>query len=138
MIIPTRAQFRAFVDLPRDEPVEMFNALKYRATARYETPLEDGRSTDVSGEEAYGRYKEVFVPWLTACGGSLIWNASVVLELIGQAVGWDEVFVARYPRAQDFIDMQFDPSYQKSLVHRNAALEAALLIRCTSRPGNTA
>ena len=59
---PTGDQVRAFRDRATSEPISMLNLLKFREKAVYE----DGRESNLSGEEAYQLYgkgfKEVMEP----------------------------------------------------------------------------
>ncbi|MEM8921454.1 MAG: DUF1330 domain-containing protein [Pseudomonadota bacterium] len=130
IIVPTREQFKAFRDLPRDAPVNMLNALKYKPKATYDAPPPCGGSPNVSGEAAYERYKVEFLKYLHSRDGRMLWEGTHEVSLIGTHMEWDAYFVAYYPTAQDFIDMQFDDSYVASLPHRNAALEDSILMRC--------
>ncbi|GAB4269557.1 MAG: DUF1330 domain-containing protein [Pararhodobacter sp.] len=127
---PDRARFGAFKDLPRDEPVQMLNLVRFHAEARYE----DGRRA--TGREAYAAYSRESGPIFRALGGRILWSATPRLMLIGPETGedWDIAFVAEYPTAQAFIDMIRDPAYQKAAVHRTAAVADSRLIRMAPNP----
>ena len=122
---PTREQFNAFKDLPRDEPILMLNLIRYRDIADYG----DG-STDVTGAEAYRRYGEESGPIFARLGGSIIWRGKPQVVLTGPLdEQWDAAFIARYPDAHAFLAMVTDPDYQVAVKHRTAAVATSRLIR---------
>lgn len=131
IFVPTREQILGFKNMDRDETIHMLNLLKYKKHADYEEAPYDGADPNVSGKEAYLRYKKVFCDWVEARGGKLIWDAKVDFQFIGEDEEWDEAFIALYPKAQDFRDMQFDETYQPALQHRSAGLEKSIILRCT-------
>ena len=49
---PTKDQMSGFLEGKDDKPISMINLLKYKEKAEYE----DGRETDLTGEEAYAIY----------------------------------------------------------------------------------
>ena len=49
---PNEEQMAGFLEGDVDSPIEMVNLLKFKEKAEYE----DGRETDLSGEEAYAIY----------------------------------------------------------------------------------
>ena len=122
---PTREQFNAFKDLPRDEPILMLNLIRYRDIADYG----DG-SSDVTGAEAYRRYGEESGPIFARLGGSIVWRGKPKVVLTGPLdEHWDAAFIARYPDAHAFLAMVTDPDYQVAVKHRTAAVETSRLIR---------
>ncbi|MCC0076937.1 MAG: DUF1330 domain-containing protein [Rhodobacter sp.] len=128
-INPDRARFAAFKDLPRDEPVQMLNLVRFRAQAAYE----DGRAA--TGRQAYAAYSRESGPIFAALGGRILWSGRPQLMLIGpEAEAWDVAFVAAYPSGQAFIDMIRDPAYQKAALHRTAAVADSRLIRMAPNP----
>ena len=123
-IDPTREQFTAFKDLPRDQPVNMLNLVKLRAKAAYE----DGR--DATGAEAYASYGEESAPIFQRVGGTILWRGRPETVLIGPAdEAWDVAFIARYPTGGAFLEMVTDPAYQAIVFHRQAAVADSRLIR---------
>ena len=122
---PTREQFNAFKDLPRDEPILMLNLIRYRDVADYG----DGK-TDVSGAEAYRRYGEESGPIFARLGGSIVWRGKPQVVLTGPLdEQWDAAFIARYPDAHAFLAMVTDPDYREAVKHRTAAVATSRLIR---------
>ena len=121
---PERAQFDAFKELPRDEPVMMLNLLRFRENASYE----DGR--EATGAEAYAAYGKESAPIFRRVGGEIIWRGKPEVVVIGpKDEQWDEIFVARYPTASAFLKMVTDPDYRIAVKHRQAALADSRLIR---------
>ncbi|WP_170417730.1 DUF1330 domain-containing protein [Ruegeria atlantica] len=129
-IDPERAQFEAFKDLDRDHPIEMLNLVKFRDDAAYPAghKLADAGLT---GAQAYRNYGSETAPIIARLGASILWRGEFETTLIGpQDEDWDAVFIARYPTANAFLEMVTDPAYQKTVVHRQAAVLTSRLIRC--------
>lgn len=130
---PERAAFEAFKDLPRDEPIEMLNLLRFRARAAYPAghPAAD---EDLSGAEAYRRYGKESGPVFQRVDGAIIWSGTPELVLIGPAdERWDAAFIARYPGGAAFLEMVTDPDCRAAVVHREAAVATSRLIRIAPR-----
>jgi uncharacterized protein (DUF1330 family) len=127
---PTRAQFQAFKDLPRDHPIEMLNLVRFRERAEY-PDNHPYASENLSGAQAYARYGAESAPVFARVGGSIAWRGAFQTVLMGpEDERWDEVFVARYPTAGAFLEMVTDPVYQQAVVNRQAAVLTSRLIRC--------
>ena len=137
-IDPTRAQFEAFKALPRDQPIDMLNLVRFRGRAAYpEGHANAGKN--LTGAEAYRLYGEESAPVLARVGGSLLWRGGFEAVLIGpEAERWDAVFIARYPDAGAFLAMVTDPEYQRAVIHRQAAVDTSRLIRCAPAEGGAA
>lgn len=136
-IDPERPAFDAFKALPRDQPVEMLNLLRFREHAAY--PDGHARAAEnLSGAAAYRLYGEESGPIFRRVGGSILWSGKPELVLIGPAdEAWHAAFVARYPGAAAFLEMVTDPEYQKAVVHRQAAVLTSRLIRHAPRAAGT-
>ena len=52
MVTPNQTQMNEFLEGDIDSPISMVNLLKFKKKAEYE----DGRDTELSGEEAYAIY----------------------------------------------------------------------------------
>lgn len=123
-IDPTRKQFEAFKNLPRDTPVMMLNLIKLRAQSVYP----DGKI--VSGEEAYRAYGRESYPIFNRVGGEIICRGKPECVVIGPSDEcWNIAFIARYPSADAFMEMVADADYQAAVVHRQVAVEDSRLIR---------
>jgi len=121
---PTRIQFDAFKDLPRDTPIMMLNLIRFKAQASYE----DGR--EMSGRAAYEVYGEQTGPILSKLGGQIIWRGEPQSVVIGpQDEHWDVAFIARYPNSSAFLAMVTDADYKLAVKHRQAAVADSRLIR---------
>jgi uncharacterized protein (DUF952 family)/uncharacterized protein (DUF1330 family) len=128
---PTRSQFDAFKALDRNHPIEMLNLVRFKDQASYpaDHPL---AQANLTGAQAYGRYGAETRDILSLVGGSIIWRGQFETVLIGpDGESWDAMFIARYPDAHAFLQMLADPGYKKAVVHRQAAVSASRLIRCT-------
>lgn len=124
-IDPERAQFEAFKDLPRGQPVNMLNLVRLRQKAVYD----DG--TETTGTAAYKAYGKESGPIFTRVGGTILWRGKPELMLIGpEAEQWHVAFIARYPSAAAFLEMVTDPAYRVAVKHRQAAVEESRLLRC--------
>jgi uncharacterized protein (DUF1330 family) len=128
---PSKDQFRAMVDSPRDMgPIQMINLIRYRERAVYPEGHPYAAET-VSGEEAYRRYGLEAAPAFERVGGRQIWVGRPTLVLTGPAdEEWHAAFIAEYPTVQAFLDMLRAQDYQAAVVNRTAAVEDSRLIRC--------
>ncbi|MEM1039527.1 MAG: DUF1330 domain-containing protein [Pseudomonadota bacterium] len=125
---PDKALFAELRQLPRDHAVDMLNLVKLKRSASYE----DGRKA--TGAEAYAAYGRESAPIFQSVGGKIIWSAEPEFMVIGPPDEmWDIAFIARYPSAQSFLDMVYDPAYQAIVFHRQAAVETSRLVRTKAR-----
>lgn len=122
-IDPSRAQFEAFKELPRDQPVTMLNLVLLQREVR----LPDG--TIISGADSYAAYGEKSQPVFEKVGGAIIWRGVPQPPLIGPgATRWDIAFLARYPTLGAFLAMVTDPDYQAIVHHRQLAVADSRLV----------
>jgi len=127
-IDPDKALFAELRKLPRDHAVDMLNLVKLKPMAKYA----DGRSA--TGQEAYAAYGRESAPVFQGVGGKIIWSAEPEFMVIGPPDEmWDIAFIARYPSAQAFFDMVYDPAYQAVVFHRQAAVETSRLVRTKAK-----
>ena len=125
---PDREMFAAFKKLPCDHPVDMLNLVKLKKQAAYD----DQR--DATGAEAYASYGRESSSIFKKVGGEIIWSGEPQFMVIGpNDEDWDIAFIARYPSAQAFLDMVYDPDYRAVVHHRQAAVETSRLIRMKPR-----
>lgn len=130
---PERMQFDAFKALPRESEIHMLNLVRLRAKAAYP---EGHARAGTSGAEAYAAYGRESAPIFQRVGGDILWRGTFATGLIGPASEvWDEMFIARYPSANAFLEMVTDKAYQAAVLHRQAAVDTSRLIRCA--PGTT-
>ena len=128
-IDPSPANFQAFKDLPRDEPIHMLNLLLYRDHAEYpEGHAHHGKGW--SGRRAYQEYGATSGPIFQRVGGSIIWRGAFQTMVTGpETRAWHDGFIAQYPNAGAFFEMIKDPEYQLAVINRTAALVDSRLVR---------
>lgn len=128
-IDPSRANFQAFKNLPRDEPIHMLNLLLYRDEAEYPEGHEHA-GKGWTGRRAYEEYGKTSGPIFRRVGGSIVWRGVFQTVVTGpEAMLWHDGFVAHYPNAGAFFEMIKDPDYQNAVVNRTAALVDSRLVR---------
>ena len=128
-IDPSPANFQAFKDLPRDEPIHMLNLLLYRDKAEYPEGHENA-AKGWSGRRAYEEYGKTSGPIFAGVGGSIVWRGAFQTMVTGPDIReWHDGFVAQYPNSAAFFEMIKNPDYQKAVVNRTAALVDSRLIR---------
>jgi uncharacterized protein (DUF1330 family) len=131
-VVPNEAQIAGFQEPGPEGPIYMVNLLKFREKAAYE----DGRETELSGEEAYGLYGEGVSKLLVKHGGAPMFSANVERLMLGEVEElWDKVAIAMYPSRQAMLDMMMDPEMAKISVHRSAGLAGQLNIETAGALG---
>ena len=124
-LIPNEDQINGLLENSEIGPISMVNLLKYKDKAIYE----DGRDTNLTGEEAYGLYAMEVINFVEKYGGEFIFAGKVSWLMLGEVEDlWDAVAIAKYPNRKALIEMTMDPGYQKIHVHRDAGLEGQLNI----------
>lgn len=128
-IDPSPANFQAFKDLPRDQPIHMLNLLRFRDLAEYPEGHEHcGKGW--SGRRAYEEYGKTSGPIFRRVGGEIMWRGAFQTMVTGpDGEEWHDGFVAQYPGAGAFFAMIKDPDYQLAVVNRTAALVDSRLVR---------
>ena len=128
-IDPSPANFQAFKDLPRDEPIHMLNLLEYREQAEYPEGHEHA-GKGWSGRRAYEEYGKTSGPIFRRVGGTMVWRGAFQTMVTGpDAKRWHDGFIAHYPNAGAFFEMIKDPEYQQAVANRTAALVDSRLMR---------
>ena len=128
-IDPSPDNFQAFKDLPRDEPIQMLNLLRYREQAEYPDGHEH-HGKNWSGRRAYQEYGKTSGPIFIRVGASIVWRGVFQTMVTGpDAERWHDGFVAQYPNSSAFFEMIKDADYQKAVVNRTAALLDSRLVR---------
>ena len=124
-VMPNEAQMNGFLENSEIGPISMVNLLKYKDKAKYD----DGRDTNLTGEEAYGLYAAEVINLVEKYGGEFIFGGKVSRLMLGEVEDlWDAVAIAKYPNRKAMLDMTMDPEYQKIHVHRDAGLKGQLNI----------
>jgi uncharacterized protein (DUF1330 family) len=124
-VVPTPEQIKELAEEGHDRPIYMVNLLKFKEKAEYE----DGRETELTGQEAYGIYGTEVVAHLGKVGGKPVIGGQVTGLRLGVVEElWDVVAIAMYPNRKAMLTMITSPEYQKSAVHRAAGLAGQLNI----------
>ena len=124
-ILPNEEQINGFINESEVGPISMVNLLRYKDKALYQ----DGRDTNLTGEEAYGLYAKEVINFVEKYGGEFIFAGKVNRLMLGEVEDlWDAVAIAKYPNRKAMVEMTMDPDYQKIHVHRDAGLEGQLNI----------
>ena len=124
-LMPTANQIEALGEDGPGGPIYMVNLLTFKPKAEYE----DGRETELSGQEAYGVYAREVVAHLAKVGGKPVLGGQVTGLTLGVVEDlWDVVAIAMYPSRKAMLTMIMDPAYRKSAEHRSAGLEGQLNI----------
>ena len=124
-VTPNEEQINGFLKNPEIGPISMVNLLKYKERAIYD----DGRDTNLSGEEAYGLYAAKVINLVEKYGGEFLFAGKVNRLMLGEVEEmWDSIAIAKYPNRKAMFEMTMDPEYQKIHVHRDAGLEGQLNI----------
>ena len=124
-VTPNEEQINGFLEDPEIGPISMVNLLKYKEKAIYD----DGRDTNLSGEEAYGLYAAEVINLVEKYGGEFLFAGKVNRLMLGEVDEmWDSIAIAKYPNRKAMFEMTMDPEYQKIHVHRDAGFEGQLNI----------
>ena len=124
-VTPNEEQIKGFLEGDADTPIHMVNLLKFKDKAEYE----DGRETDLTGEQAYEIYSTEVQAHIERVGGQLIFEGAVNRLMLGEVEDlWDKIAIVRYPGLMAMVEMTSDPAYLESAIHRIAGLEGQLNI----------
>jgi uncharacterized protein (DUF1330 family) len=124
-VVPTPEQIQGLTEKGHGKAIYMVNLLKFKEKAEYE----DGRKTQLSGQEAYGIYGTEVAGHLAKVGGKFVIGGQVTGLRLGVVEElWDTIAIAMYPSREAMLKMVTDPEYQKSAVHRAAGLAGQLNI----------
>jgi len=124
-VAPTPEQIQELAEEGHDRPIYMVNLLKFKEKAEYD----DGRETELTGEEAYRIYGSEVVAHLAQVGGKLVIGGQVTGLRLGVVEElWDSVAIAMYPNRKAMLKMITNPEYMKSAEHRSAGLAGQLNI----------
>ena len=124
-VIPSEEPMKGFVEGDIDSPISMLNLLKFKDKAEYE----DGRTTDLTGREAYQIYALAVAKLVENTGGKVLFGAEVSRLMLGEVEElWDTVAIAQYPSRKKMLEMIMSPEYAEISVHRTAGLKGQLNI----------
>lgn len=126
---PHQEAGRALFLAAPDGPITMLNLLRFRDVADYFAHPELEPPTPLSGAQAYARYTQHTMPFLTASGGEVLYEGRASEWFIGPAEErWDRVLLVRQSSLQRFFSFASDSGYLAGLGHRTAALEDSRLL----------
>lgn len=127
---PGRENFDLFKSLPRDEPVDLLNMIRFRERALYPDG-HDCADLGWSGARAFDEYFSRLLPFIDRLGGGIKWQGTFECVITGPAqFEWDRVFVMGFPSAGAFLALVTDPEYRAEVVdHRTAAVQDSRLVR---------
>jgi hypothetical protein len=117
--------------------INMLNLLRFRDVADYTDFPELMPADNVSGREAYQKYIDHTLPFLTATGGSI--------SLIGEGgnffVGppdevWDVAMLIKQNSLADFLSFATNQDYLRGVGHRSAALLDSRILPIRPYPGS--
>ena len=109
--------------------VIMLNLLRFREEADYSANPELAPPEPISGREAYQKYIDLTLPFLTKTGGEIVLLGDGGQYLIGpKDEHWDLVMLIRQTSLQDFLSFSSNEEYKIVLGHRTAALEDSRLL----------
>lgn len=118
--------------------VLMLNLLRFREVADYSASPELTPTDPISGREAYQKYIDLTLPFLTKTGGEIMLLGAGGPYLIGpQDEQWDLVMVIRQNSLQDFMSFSSNEAYKSVFGHRTAALEDSRLLPLVEFQSNT-
>ena len=124
-LTPNDKQMNEFTEGDINTPIYMVNLLKFKKKAVYE----DGRKTNLSGEEAYAIYGMEVIEHLKKVGGEPIFSGVVSRLMLGEVEElWDWIAIVKYPSRKAMLEMILNPDYLESEKHRSAGLEGQLNI----------
>ena len=124
-VIPNESQMAGFAEPGPEGPIYMVNLLKFKDKAQYD----DGRDTDLTGEQAYALYGVAVTELLKEFGGEAIFGADVERLMLGEVEElWDKVAIAMYPSRHAMMQMMMSPTMQEIGQHRKAGLAGQLNI----------
>ena len=109
--------------IPEDRPVVMLNLLRFRSRTTYE---ENSGFSDVSGAEAYGRYRKAFhaVTQSLNIPITVVYAGKPYTGLVPDIGRWDMMALVQYPSFAAFRNVIESEAYIRTAQpHRLAALE---------------
>ena len=131
-VVPNEDQIKGFFEPGPEGPIYMVNLLRFKDKAEYE----DGRSTNLTGAQAYGLYADEVTKLLGEFGGGGMFSSSVERLMLGEVEDlWDKVAIAMYPSRAAMMQMLSSEKMKEIEVHRAAGLAGQLNIECADAKG---
>ncbi len=132
-VMPTDPErVRQMMEPGPNKPIYMVNLLRFKDKAEYK----DGRTTTLSGRDAYMIYGRAVAQLLPKFGGRAIFAADTTFLALGQVEElWDEVAIATYPNRKALFEMSTSKEWREISVHREAGLKGQLNIETVLQDG---
>lgn len=115
--------------IPNDRPYVMMNMLKFKPHAKYASSYKAPKSENMTGREAYIKYKDMFVERATEMGldVSIIFLGTAHTQIVAvpeEGESWDIIIIVKYASWQAFKSVLVDKQYNEEIQpHRIAALQ---------------
>jgi hypothetical protein len=117
--------------------VVMLNMLRLRETADYSGSPELAPESRISGREAFQKYIDHTMPFLTQSGGELVLLGDGGKYFIGpDDEQWDIVMLVRQSSVESFFAFASNPEYLAGTGHRTAAILDSRLLPIVERKNN--
>jgi uncharacterized protein (DUF1330 family) len=131
---PTDVSVRLLLQREISGAVTMLNLLRFRDWADYSADPGSAPPQPVTGRQAYDRYLEHTLPFLTASGGSITFLATGGPVLVGPPEErWDLVMAVTQASVESFLAFASDDAYLGGVSHRTAALEDSRIVPLVPR-----
>jgi uncharacterized protein (DUF1330 family) len=126
---PSNATGAAFLSRRISGEVVMLNLLRFRMVADYSAFPELAPRVAITGREAYERYIQHTLPFLSASGGRILYAGSGGNYLIGPpGRGWDMALLVRQHSVTAFMAFASNPAYLAGIGHRLAAVRDSRIL----------
>lgn len=107
----------------------MLNLLRFKEIADYSTNPELSPERPISGKEAFQKYIDHTLPFLTRSGGELLFLGEGGDYFVGPAdEKWDMVMLVKQKSVESFFAFASDPECMKVNGHRTAAITDSRLL----------
>lgn len=132
---PTQDNGAALVRRRLTGNIVMLNLLRFRDIAVYSEFPDLAPPSPISGYEAYQRYMDHTLPYLTESGGSILYAGQGGTYFVSPAdQGWDMVLLIRQTSLESLFSFAANPDYLEGTGHRTAALLDSRILPLTDIP----
>jgi len=118
-----------------ERPVWMVNLMRYKDVAAY-AGAAGAAGAPVSGREADDRYAPIEI--LADIGAEVAFVGDVEDQLLGTGDPWHRVGIVRYPSGRSFVEMQRRGDFRDRHAHKEAGMDATIVIGCRPATGDLA
>ena len=128
-IEPTQESAQAAFSRDFPGAVIMLNLLRLKDMADYSYSPELAPEQPISGREAFQKYIEHTLPFLTESGGEILFLGEGGQYFIGpQSERWDLVMLIKQSSLNSFIEFASNQSYLEGIGHRTSAIMDSRLL----------